>query len=111
MINLRHTSISLFFALLFSLPAFALDLDAAKSQGLVGETPQGYIAAVKASADSAVNDLVADINKQRKDAYQESATKAGVTTDIVAKRMAQRLYQRAEAGEYLLQPDGRWVKQ
>jgi uncharacterized protein YdbL (DUF1318 family) len=109
--KIKHIANTLFLSLLLSLPAFALSLDAAKSQGLVGETPQGYIAAVSTNADSSVKQLVDSINTQRKAAYQESATKAGVATDIIAKRMAQRLYQRAESGEYLLQPDGRWTKQ
>ena len=36
-------------ALLISMAAFALDLDAAKSQGLVGEQTDGYLGIVKAT--------------------------------------------------------------
>ena len=50
-------------SLLLALPAFALDLNQAKSNGMVGETNSGYIAAVKPSAE--VNALVESINGQR----------------------------------------------
>ena len=94
-----------------SLPAWAIDLDSAKQQGLVGETPTGYLAAVANAPSADVKQLISSINQQRKAAYTESAEKAGVSADVVAKRTAQRLYQRAQSGEYYQQPDGRWVQQ
>jgi uncharacterized protein YdbL (DUF1318 family) len=44
--------------------SWGMDLDSAKSQGLVGETPNGYLEAVK-SATPEVNTLIKNVNSQR----------------------------------------------
>jgi uncharacterized protein YdbL (DUF1318 family) len=113
-INLRallKQSLALVFITVLSLPAWAIDLDSAKQKGLVGETPSGYLASVANAPSVDVQQLIASINQQRKEAYADSAQKTGVTVEVIAKRTAQRLYQRAKSGEYYQQPDGRWVQQ
>ena len=45
--------------LVFAGAAFALDLDSAKSQGLVGEQPNGYLGVVKATSEAV--ELVSDV--------------------------------------------------
>ena len=94
-------------SLLVTLPAFALDLDAAKSSGLIGETNLGYIAAVKPSAD--VDALVTSINSQRKAHYQEIATKNGITLEAVEVRAGQMTIQKTAPGEYINTGNG-WEK-
>jgi uncharacterized protein YdbL (DUF1318 family) len=47
--------------LLITQPAFSIDLQTAKDQGLVGETPSGYLAAVK-SPSPEVSALIESIN-------------------------------------------------
>ncbi|MBG7602812.1 MAG: DUF1318 domain-containing protein, partial [Gammaproteobacteria bacterium] len=49
--------------MLFSAPLFALDLQSAKQQGLVRETPSGYLKAVKSSSE--VKALVSSVNAGR----------------------------------------------
>ncbi len=88
--------------------AHALSLSAAKSQGLVGETPTGYLGVVDNSSSEAKN-LVADINAKRKDKYRSISSKNGQPLNIVEKLAAQKVYEKASRGEYL-QQGGSWVK-
>lgn len=76
---------------LFALPASALDLSQAKSQGLVKETASGYLVAVKPSAD--VNNLVNTINSGRKAEYQRIANKNGTPLSTVELLAGKRLTQ------------------
>lgn len=74
---------------LFALPASALDLAQAKSQGLVKETSTGYLTAVKPSAE--VNSLVQKINAGRKAAYQKLANDTGAPLSAVEQRAGEKL--------------------
>lgn len=67
--------------------AFALDLDSAKSQGLVCEQADGYLRALSGSADG----LVDQINRQRAAAYADIARKNGVAVDQVGVLTARKL--------------------
>ncbi len=95
-------------ACLLAGPAWSLDLDNAKAQGLVGEQSNGYLGVVVDRAD--VINLVNSINEKRRSAYLESAANAGVELSIMEQRIGQRLIQRTPSGQYIRQPDGHWVK-
>ncbi len=94
-------------ALLLSMVAFALDLDAAKNQGLVGEQPDGYLGVVKATP--AAVELVADINQKRRAAYERIAKQNGITLDQVARLAGQKAIDKTDAGDYVRTPEGQWV--
>jgi len=89
--------------------AAALDLDAAKTQGLVGERVDGYVAAVSTTPSDEVKALVAEVNTKRKAAYQEIAAHNGAAVDEVAKLAAQKLLERAPVGSWI-EADGRWYQ-
>ena len=89
--------------------AWAMDLDAAKSQGLVGERPDGYLGAV-AAGRADVQALVKDINTQRRTKYQAIAQKRGTTLGAVEQFVGQKLITRAGPGEYVMTPGGQWVR-
>jgi len=97
--NLRRALGILSLAVCVAAPVFALDLDQAKRDGLVGETNTGYIAAVKASAE--VDALVADINKQRKVQYQKIAEKNGISLQAVEARAGLKAIEKTPAGEFV----------
>jgi uncharacterized protein YdbL (DUF1318 family) len=105
------------FATIFSLvliatsAAFAgsIDLATAKAQGLVGERPDGLIAPVTANPSSEVSDLVSTVNQGRAAVYQQSAGKQGVPSSEVAKIAAQKMYDNAKPGDYLM-VGGKWVR-
>ncbi|BAK75567.1 protein of unknown function [Pseudogulbenkiania sp. NH8B] len=88
--------------------AMALDLDGAKSQGLVGEQPNGYLGVVKATPQAV--ELAADINAKRRAAYDAIAKKNGATLDQVAALAGQKAIEKAAPGAYVRSADGQWVK-
>ena len=110
---MQHTSFRqrflgpLALSLMISLPALALELGDAKSQGLVGETNAGYLAAVKPSGE--VNKLVESINKQRKAQYQKIAEKNGISLEAVEVRAGKKAIEKTEPGEYV-NTGGGWQK-
>lgn len=96
---------------LISTSAFALTLDEAKQQGLVGETFSGYIAAVEqASSRQDVSGLVKEINTARTQKYTELAQTNRMKAEEVAKIAGQKLVARAPQGEYVLGINGKWLK-
>ena len=89
--------------------AFAMDLGAAKNQGLVGERPDGYLGAV-AAGRADVQALVNDINAQRRAQYQALAQRNGTSLAAVEQVVGQKLISRAGPGEYVMTPGGQWVR-
>lgn len=104
---LRRTLAGLALTFTMALPAIALELDEAKSAGLVGETNMGYIAAVKPSPE--VDALVMSINSQRKVYYQEIANKNDITLQAVEARAGLKAIEKTAPGDYINTGDG-WLK-
>ena len=88
-------------------PAFALDLDAAKAGGLVGEVNSGYIAVVKGGAE--VQALVDEINRKRRDHYQKIADKNGISLLAVEVRAGQKAIEKTAPGGFINTGEG-WEK-
>jgi uncharacterized protein YdbL (DUF1318 family) len=97
-------------AVAFPSTALAIDLDTAKSQNLVGETPSGYLAAVSGSASAEVQQLVAQINSQRRSAYQNIAQSNGTSLTEVEKLAGQKAINNTSPGRMVKLPNGSWVK-
>ena len=93
---------------LFAGPAFALSLNEAKAQGLVGEKIDGFVGAVVADPSGEVRDLVEEVNRQRRQKYDEVAKERGVPLDAVAKITGEKQLERTPAGQYVAGADGRW---
>jgi hypothetical protein len=92
----------------FSSLALALDLDAAKAQGLVGEQPDGYLGVVQATP--AAVELTANINAQRRAAYERIARDNGIPVAQVATLAGQKAIERTARGNYVRTPGGQWVR-
>ncbi|MDP5209319.1 YdbL family protein [Microbulbifer sp. 2205BS26-8] len=99
----------LFLGILITLPALAISLDAAKSQGLVGESNSGYIAIVDTSSPE-LKKLVKQVNTKRKAAYAQIAKRNNIDIAQVAARAAEKLEARLSPGEYYQDNLGRWVQ-
>ena len=93
-----------------ALPAAALDLDAAKRQGLVGERTDGYLGSVAPNPPAEVRNLVADVNARRKSTYTEIAAKNGSPVEAVAAIAGQKLVDRAASGEWIDAGNGNWYQ-
>ena len=102
----RAQPMKTFLALLFSSlffaaqPAFALDLQTAKSKGLVGETTSGYLEAVK-QPSAEVRALVDDINAQRKQKFKEIATRNNTTLEAVELLAGKKAIEKSKPGSYV----------
>lgn len=88
--------------------AFALDLETARAQGMVGERYDGLIGPVKGGGD--VQALVARINAERMDEYRRIAAQRGVPVSEVQKLVGEKLVNTAAPGTFVMTPSGSWKK-
>ena len=105
--NLHHILRAIALLALLSSPASATDLDQAKTQGIVGETYTGYLAAVDPAAN--VTSLVSEINAKRKQHYQAIATKNGISLQAVEARAGLKAIEKTPSGQYINTGSG-WQK-
>ncbi|WP_233010387.1 YdbL family protein [Rheinheimera faecalis] len=110
--TLTKLALSAVFAV--SLPLMAMDLQqamsalgAAKTQGLVGEQPNGYLGVVGSSAQA--KEIADLINKARKAEYQKLAAKNGIQLSDVEAIAGQKAIEKTEAGQFI-QLNGQWQK-
>lgn len=80
-----------------------------KTQGLIGENNQGYLA-LRGPDDGRTAGLVKAENKDRQMVYQAIASKAGGTVEQVGQRAAAKRAQIAGGGEWLQKPGGEWYR-
>lgn len=104
----KLTAILTVLFVLISAAALALDIDQAKTQGLVGEKPDGYLGVVVKNA--AAEELVDRINVERKLIYMQLAKKNNLALEQVQGLAAEKAYSKTLPGNYLLK-SGAWVKQ
>ena len=90
--------------------AWAIDLDSAKSQGLVGEANNGYLAAVETPVSAEVRALVQEVNAKRRAEFGRTAANTGATLEQVALRFYELAVQRTAPGHYYQDSSGRWQK-
>jgi uncharacterized protein YdbL (DUF1318 family) len=89
-------------------PAWAEDLDQAKSGGLVGERIDGYLGLVDETAPPSVKTLVAEVNAKRREGYAAIAAKRGVPVAAVAQIAGEKLIEKMPKGQYVMGADGQW---
>lgn len=88
--------------------AWAISLEQAKQQGLVGEMPNGFLGVVVASAE--VSSLVDMVNKKRKDIYLNLARKNKITMQQVTKLAGEKSIAKTQSGHLIKNSAGQWVK-
>ncbi|MEM8817103.1 MAG: YdbL family protein [Pseudomonadota bacterium] len=97
--------------LIFALQnAWAIDIDSAKSQGLVGEANTGYLAAVKQPVSAEVQALISDVNRKRRAQFERTAKSTGATVDQVRVRFYQLALQKTARGHYYQDGSGAWKR-
>ena len=92
--------------LLMTQPAYSLDLQSAKSQGLVGETPDGYLGAVT-SPSAETKALIESVNLKRKQKYQEIATRNKTPLQTIEQLAGNKAIEKSRPGSYIKQ-GGSW---
>ena len=94
--------------LVLPVAAFAVTLDDAKAQGMVGEQSDGYLGVVQDSADARA--LVAEINAKRKAAYEQLAQANNLELNAVETLAGQKAIDKTAAGNYVRVAGGAWRK-
>ena len=94
----------------WSAPSWAISLQDAKAQGLVGEQPNGYLGLVKVGAAAEVKAMMADINAKRKKAYQSISQRNNTALSAVEALAGKKAIERTPAGQYVKMPSGQWLK-
>ena len=104
----------LLLALCLSLPALAMNLeeakqqlDSAKQSGLVGETPSGYLAVVKAEGNA--REIVEAINQARRQEYSRIAGKHNIPVAEVEAVAGKKAVEKTPAGQFV-RVGGKWVR-
>jgi uncharacterized protein YdbL (DUF1318 family) len=97
-----------------ALPALAMSLEEAKQkletvkqQGLVGETPTGYLEVVHAEGDAPA--VVQAINNARRDEYARIAERHDIPVTQVETVAGKKAIEKTPAGQFV-QVNGQWVK-
>lgn len=105
---------ALMLALFLSLPVLAISLeeakeqlDSAKSQGLVGETPTGYLQVVEGGQKA--REIVEAINQARRREYARIAEKHDIPVTKVEAVAGQKAIEKTPSGQFIL-VEGEWVK-
>lgn len=105
---------SLLLLLSLSLPVVALDLNQAmsalgdaKTSGLLGEMPNGYLGVVKPEGQAA--EIARLINQARRAEYQKLASQNGIALADVEAIAGQKAIDKTPAGQYI-QVQGRWLR-
>jgi uncharacterized protein YdbL (DUF1318 family) len=85
----------------------AVDLDEAKRAGLVGETLEGYLAAVATSPTADVTALVEEVNAKRRAEYQRIARDNNLALDQVEALAAKKAIDKTAPGGWV-RVNGDW---
>ena len=107
----RNIAKKLTFVLLTATMAFsawAISLDDAKQQGLIGEMQNGYLGAVV--DDTEVKNLVASVNEKRKSIYLNLARKNKITMEQVTALAGEKAFSKTQSGHFIQNATGQWVK-
>ncbi|MFB2754859.1 YdbL family protein [Shewanella xiamenensis] len=93
---------------LFSLNVFAMSLQEAKSQGYLGEQPNGYLGLVQNNNDAKA--VMDEVNNKRRAHYETIAKKNNISAADVAKLAGEKAIAATDKGNYVQNAQGKWVK-
>ena len=79
-----------------------------KAKGIVGENNSGYLEFVGKQKISP--DVVAAENEDRRAVYAAIAKQEGTTVELVGKRRALQISQKADSGDWLQDASGNWYQ-
>ena len=92
------------------LPSWGLTLEEAKTQGIVGEQPDGYLGVVQPGASAEIQALVNDVNEKRRQMYEDIARRNSTKLEAVEMLAGQTAIDNTRAGNFVRSPSGQWVK-
>ena len=77
-----------------------------KNAGIIGENYLGYLEYIGTTKKN--EDVVSAENKDRKIVYEAIAKKQDTTAELVGKRRAIQIFEKADPGEWLKKENGKW---
>lgn len=89
-------------------PAFPMSVEEAKTKGLVGEKPNGYLGVVNPASQEAQS-LTDDINRKRRQAYEEIAARNRTQLETVEALAGEKAIQNSKPGHFVEGPGG-WTR-
>jgi uncharacterized protein len=92
------------------LPGWGLTLEEAKTQGVVGEQPNGYLGVVQPGATAEVQALVNDVNQKRRQMYEDIARRNSTKLEAVEMLAGKTALDNTRPGNFVRSPSGQWVK-
>jgi len=98
----------LVFFLLAVSPAFGISVEEAKTKGLVGERPNGYLGVVNPAAPEA-QALANEVNEKRRQAYEDIAKRNRTQLDAVEALAGEKAIQNTKPG-YFVEGPGGWTR-
>ncbi|MCG9963479.1 MAG: YdbL family protein [Shewanella sp.] len=108
LMRLKPTLLLLLSLGLLSLNAFAMSLQDAKSQGYLGEQPNGYLGLVQNNSDAKA--VMDEVNNKRRAHYETIAKKNNISAADVAKLAGEKAIAATDKGNYVQNAQGKWVK-
>lgn len=96
----KLTTMLTFCLMLITQSAYAIDLQTAKSQGLVGEVSSGYLEAVE-TPTAEIKVLLTEINGKRKAKYQEIATRNNISLKDVEQLAGKKAIEKSKPGSFI----------
>ena len=103
----RRVAWLVFFLLAVS-PAFGISVEEAKTKGLVGERPNGYLGVVNPAAPEA-QALANEVNEKRRQAYEDIAKRNQTQLDAVEALAGEKAIQNTKPG-YFVEGPGGWTR-
>jgi len=90
--------------------ALADALQDAKQAGIVGEQRDGFLGAVAGNPSQEIQALIERVNQERKARYEEIAKKNNLSLQQVQALAFEQAQQATQAGNYVQDSRGAWVK-
>ena len=88
-------------------PALGISVEEAKTKGLVGEKPNGYLGVVNPAPEAQA--LTNEVNEKRRQAYQEIARRNRTQLDAVEALAGEKAIQNTKPG-YFVEGPGGWTR-
>jgi uncharacterized protein len=89
-------------------PAFPMSIEEAKTKGLVGEKPNGYLGVVNPASQEAQS-LTTEINQKRRQAYEQIAARNRTQLETVEALAGEKAIQNTKPGHFVEGPGG-WTR-
>ena len=83
-------------------------IEQGKTDGVIGETVNGYIGFRSLDVPEELQREVSKINLERKAAYREFAEQKQITIEVAAALTAEKLITRASQDQWVRDADGNW---